>query len=312
MKLVILDSLTLGEVNLEKFRDFGELEIYSHTSKEEILPRCKDAEIIITCKVPFDEETLRSLPSLKLIALTSTGTNIIDLQCAQKLGIEVRNVAGYSTYAVAQHTLMLVLALLAKLPFYDEYCKSEKWCSSPVFTHILEGCYELEGKEWGIIGLGSIGSQCAKVAQSLGAKVSYTSTSGKNTSSFIPHKTLEELLKSSDIISIHAPLNPQTYHLLNPSNLKLLKNEAILVNVGRGGIIDENALAQRMLESEIRFGSDVLEVEPPKPNHPLLNPLLSSRLLLTPHTAWAYRETRERLMRSVYENVKNFLARLYS
>ncbi|RDU69405.1 D-2-hydroxyacid dehydrogenase [Helicobacter brantae] len=312
MKLVILDSLTLGEVNLEVFRDFGELSIYPYTSKEEILPRCKDAEIIITCKVPFDESTLKSLPSLKLIALTSTGTNIIDLECAQRLGIEVRNVAGYSTYAVAQHTLMFALALLAKLPFYDEYCKSEKWCASPVFTHIVEGCCELEGREWGIIGLGSIGAQCARVAQSLGAKVSYTSTSGKNTSSFIPHKPLEELLQSSEIISIHAPLNPQTYHLLNSSNLSLLKDNAIIINVGRGGIIDENALAQRMLESEISFGSDVLESEPMKPNHPLLNPLLSSRLLLTPHTAWAYRETRERLMRSVYENVKNFLARLSS
>lgn len=307
MKLVILDSLTLGDVDLERFRDFGELEIYSHTSKEEILPRCRDAEIIITCKVPFDEETLCSLPSLKLIALTSTGTNIIDLKTAERLEIEVRNVAGYSTKAVAQHTLMLVLALLAKLPLYDHYCKSEQWCKSPVFTHIIEGCYELEGKKWGIIGLGSIGSQCAKVAQSLGAEVSYSSTSGKNTTSFIPHKPLEELLQSSDIISIHAPLNPQTYHLLNTSNLKLLKNNAILVNVGRGGIIDEEALEQRMLESEISFGSDVLEVEPPKPNHPLLNPLLSSRLLLTPHTAWAYEETRERLMQSVYENVKNFI-----
>ena len=307
MKLVILDSLTLGEVNLEVFRDFGELSIYSHTSKDEILSRCKDVEIIITCKVPFDADTLRSLPSLKLIALTSTGTNIIDLEVAKELGIEVRNVAGYSTKAVAQHTLMFALALLAKLPLYDEYCKSEKWCKSPVFTHIVDGCHEIEGLNWGIIGLGSIGAQSAKVAQALGANVSYTSTSGKNTTSFIPHKPLEELLKTSDIISIHAPLNPQTYHLLNASNLSLLKNNAILINVGRGGIIDEEALAVRMLESEISFGSDVLECEPLKPNHPLLNPALSSRLLLTPHTAWAYEETRERLMKSVYENVKNFL-----
>lgn len=307
MKLVILDSLTLGEVNLEVFRDFGDLSIYSHTSKDEILQRCKDAEIIITCKVPFDADILRSLPSLKLIALTSTGTNIIDLEVAKDLGVEVRNVAGYSTKAVAQHTLMFALAFLAKLPFYDTFCKNDQWCKSPVFTHIMEGCHEIEGKEWGIIGLGSIGTQSAKIAQALGANVSYTSTSGKNTTSFIPQKSLEDLLKTSDIISIHAPLNPQTYHLLNASNLSLLKDNAILINVGRGGIIDEEALATRMLESEICFGSDVLEIEPPKPSHPLLNPALSSRLLLTPHTAWAYVETRERLMKSVYENVKNFL-----
>lgn len=307
MKIVILDSLTLGEVDLKQFEDFGDLSIYSYTTKEEILPRCQDAEVIITCKVPFDAQTLSSLPSLKLIALTSTGTNIIDLLKAKELGIEVRNVAGYSTFAVAQHTLMFVLALLAKLPFYDEYCKSSQWCTSPVFTHVIEGCEEIEGKEWGIIGFGSIGKQTAKLAQALGANVSYTSTSGSNQDRSFPQKSLNELLSTSDIITIHAPLNPQTYHLLSSSNLSLLKNNAILVNVGRGGIIDEDALTQRMLESEIRFGSDVLECEPLKPNHPLLNPALSSRLLLTPHTAWAYKQTRERLMKSVYMNVKNFL-----
>lgn len=307
MKIVILDSLTLGEVDLKRFEDFGELSIYSHTQKDEILPRCKDAEIIITCKVPFDAQTLDALPALKLIALTSTGTNIIDLQKAKELGVEVRNVAGYSTFAVAQHTLMLVLALLAKLPFYDEYCKSSKWCDSLVFTHIVEGCEEIEGKEWGIVGFGSIGKQTAKLASALGAKVSYASTSGQNNDKSFPQKSLEELLSSSDIISIHSPLNPQTYHLLDFSKLSLLKNNAILINVGRGGIIDEDALVERMKESEICFGSDVLEVEPLKKNHPLLTPSLLPRLLLTPHTAWAYRQTRERLIDSVYQNVKTFL-----
>lgn len=307
MKIVILDSLTLGEVDLQRFADFGELNIYTYTSKEEILPRCKDAEIIITCKVSFDADTLRSLPSLKLIALTSTGTNIIDLEVAKELGIEVRNVAGYSTFAVAQHTLMLVLALLAKLPFYDEYCKSSKWCDSPVFTHIVEGCDEIVGKKWGIIGFGNIGKQTAKLAHALGAEVSYASTSGANSDTSFPQKSLTSLLQDSDIITIHAPLNPQTYHLLDAPKLSLLKNEAILVNVGRGGVIDEDALALQMQKTQIRFGSDVLEIEPLKRNHPLLSPNLTSRLLLTPHTAWAYRQTRERLINSVYENVKNFL-----
>ncbi|GAA7257781.1 D-2-hydroxyacid dehydrogenase [Helicobacter cholecystus] len=307
MKIVILDSLTLGEVNLKQFEDFGDLSIYPCTTKEEILPRCEDAQIIITCKVPFDAQTLSYLPKLKLIALTSTGTNIIDLIKAKELGIEVRNVAGYSTFAVAQHTLMFVLALLAKLPFYDEYCKSSQWCSSPVFTHIVEGCEEIADKEWGIIGFGNIGKQTAKLAQALGAKVSYTSTSGKNQDHSFPQKSLNNLLSTSDIITIHAPLNPQTHHLLSASNLSLLKNEAILVNVGRGGIIDEDALTQRMLESEIAFGSDVLECEPLQANHPLLHPSLRSRLLLTPHTAWAYRQTRERLIKSVYTNIQNFL-----
>ncbi|ANV98184.1 hydroxyacid dehydrogenase [Helicobacter enhydrae] len=307
MKLVILDSLTLGNVDLECFKDFGELSVYAHTAPDEVIERCLDAQIIITCKVSFDAHTLSSLPNLKLIALTSTGTNIIDLVKAQELGIEVKNVAGYSTNAVAQHTLMLVLALLGNLPFYDFYCKSSQWCESLVFTHITEGCWELEGKKWGIIGLGNIGKRTATIAQALGAEVSYHSTSGNNLCSDFVHQSLEELLRNSDIISIHAPLNPQTYHLIDSSKLALCKDNAIIVNVGRGGIIDEEALAARMLTSHIKFGGDVLEKEPMQNNHPLLHPTLTHRLILTPHTAWAYQETRQRLMQRVYENIKNFL-----
>lgn len=307
MKLVILDTLTLGNVDLKSFKDFGEVQIYETTSQNEILERCVDADIIITCKVRFDAQTLQSLPNLKLIALTSTGMDVIDLECAKKLGIEVKNVAGYSTHAVAQHTFMLVLSLLGNLPFYDSYCKEGQWCQSRVFTHIAQGSFELCGKQWGIIGFGNIGKEVAKIAQAFGANISYASTSGKNTDTSYPQKSLDELLASSDILTIHAPLNPQTRHLLNSSKLNLLKEKAILVNVGRGGIIDEDALAQKMLTSQIKFGSDVLENEPMKPNHPLLNPLLANRIALTPHTAWAYEETRSRLMQKVYENVANFL-----
>lgn len=307
MKLVVLDALTLGDINLEQFKDFGSLEVYQTTTQEEIINRCKDAEIIITCKVRFNREILQSLPKLKLIALTSTGMDIIDLDSAKEFGIEVRNVKGYSTTAVAQHALMLALALLGNLPFYDAYCKEGQWCKSPIFTQITKGINEIDNKEWGIIGLGAIGQQTAKLAQAFGAKVSYTSTSGKNLTSNYPHKSLSELLSTSDIISIHAPLNPQTYHLIDHSCLKLLKPRAILINVGRGGIIDEDALAQRMLESQIKFGSDVLEAEPMRENHPLLQADLKNRLLLTPHTAWAYLETRERLMQKVYANIQDFL-----
>lgn len=307
MKLVVLDALTLGNVDLEQFKDFGSIEVYQTTSQEEIIKRCKDAEIIITCKVRFNQETLQSLPKLKLIALTSTGMDIIDLNSAKELGIEVKNVVGYSTTAVAQHTLMLALGLLGNLPFYDTYCKEGSWCNSPIFTQITDGIHEIQDKKWGIIGLGSIGKQTAKLAQAFGAKVSYTSTSGKNLDATYPHKTLQELLTTSDIISIHAPLNPQTHHLIDQKHLKLLQPKAIIINVGRGGIIDEDALAEKMLESQIKFGGDVLEVEPMRKNHPLLQPILKDRLLLTPHTAWAYLETRQRLMQKVYENIKEFL-----
>lgn len=307
MKLVVLDALTLGDINLEQFKDFGSLEIYQTTTQDEIFERCQDAEIIITCKVRFNRETLESLPKLKLIALTSTGMDIIDLDSAKEFGIEVKNVKGYSTTAVAQHALMLTLGLLGNLSFYDSYCKEGQWCKSRVFTQITDGIHEIENKEWGIIGLGSIGQQTAKLAQAFGAKVSYTSTSGKNLTSTYPHKSLDELLKTSDIISIHAPLNPQTYHLINHDRIQLLKSNAILINVGRGGIVDEDALVARMLKSQIKFGADVLEIEPMKENHPLLQDNLKNRLLLTPHTAWAYLETRERLMQRVYENIQNFL-----
>lgn len=310
MKLVILDTLTLGKINLEDFKDFGDVETYEMTSQEELLKRCIDADIIITCKVRFDAQTLHSLPKLKLIALTSTGTDVIDLKCAKDLGIEVRNVAGYSTEAVAQHTFMLVLALLGNLTYYDRYCKQSYWCSSPVFTHIVEGSREIQGKEWGIIGLGNIGKQTAKIAEAFGANISYTSVSGKNSCAQYPHKSLDCLLNSSDIITIHSPLTPQTYHLLNQEKLTLLKENALLINVGRGGIIDENALVQRMQETQIKFGSDVLEHEPMDFNHPLLDTKLQDRIILTPHSAWSYVETRKRLMQKVYMNIKDFLQTL--
>lgn len=307
MKIAILDSLTLGEVDLKRFEDFGDVQIYPTTSKEQVFERCIDTEIIITCKVRFDKEMLCSLPNTKLIALTSTGMDNIDLETAQELGIEVKNVVGYSTNAVAQHTLMFALSLMANLPHYDSYCKNGGWCQSPIFTYVTNNLFELEGKEWGIIGFGNIGKQVAKLAQTFGAKVSYASTSGKNSDLNYPKKSLESLLQTSDIISIHAPLNPKTYHLINQEKLSLLKSKAILINVGRGGIIDEEALTQKMLNSEIKFASDVLENEPMKDNHPLLHPNLKDRLLLTPHTAWAYQETRERLIEKVYENIKAFL-----
>lgn len=310
MKLVILDTLTLGEINLEEFKEFGDVETYETTSQEDLIKRCIDADIIITCKVRFDAQVLRSLPKLKLIALTSTGTDVIDLECAKALGIEVKNVAGYSTQAVAQHTFMLVLALLGNLAYYDRYCKQSHWCSSPVFTHIVEGSYEIQGKEWGIIGLGNIGKQTAKIAEAFGANISYTSISGNNSCATYPHKSLDDLLSSSDIITIHSPLTPQTYHLLNQEKLTLLKENALLVNVGRGGIIDEYALAQRMRETNMKFGSDVLEYEPMKLNHPLLDSALQDRIILTPHSAWAYMETRKRLMQKVYANIKDFIQTL--
>ena len=254
----------------------------------------------------LDESVLSQLPDLKLICITATGMNNVDLDFAKKKGIVVKNVAGYSTTAVAQHTLSIALHLLARLGYYDAYCKSGAWCESDTFTHINGGLRELENLQWGIIGFGSIGQRVGNLAQAFGAKVSYYSTSGKNTQSGFMRKELDEILSQSDIISIHAPLNPQTHNLINYKNLSLIKDRAILINVGRGGIVNENDIAEFLKNKDMYFGTDVLEIEPMKPNHPFLDKKIADKILITPHLAWAYDKARERLLELTLENIKNF------
>ena len=228
VKMVLLDAKTLGNFDIKKFEALGDFVAYPSTSEGEILERCKDAEIAITNKVVFNAKTLESLPNLKLICITATGMNNIDLDAAKRLNIEVKNVAGYSTFAVAQHTLMLALAFLGELPFYTHYCASGAWAKSDIFCNLTHDIRDLCGLEWGIIGLGEIGRRVAHLAGAFGANVSYHSTSG-NVQKVLPHKSLEELLKTSDIISIHAPLNDKTRNLIAKNELKMLKNKAILL-----------------------------------------------------------------------------------
>lgn len=307
MKIVILDAKTLGECDLTSIKKFGEFIIYQTTTPEETLHRCKDADIILTNKVVLDGKILKELNKLKLICVTATGTNIIDMQTAQKMGILVKNVAGYSTNSVAQHTLTLVLSFLSQLPYYDHYCKSGEWCKSDVFMHINGGLNELNGKKWGIIGLGTIGKKVATLANAFGAQISYTSTSGKNSDTTYPQKSLQDLLKESDIISIHAPLNENTNNLIAKEQLSLLKDRAIIINVGRGGIVNENDVATTLLDKNIYFATDVLQKEPMEKNHPFLNPLIQDKIILTPHIAWAYGNARETLIKMVIENIRTFI-----
>ncbi|TLD82866.1 D-2-hydroxyacid dehydrogenase [Helicobacter sp. MIT 11-5569] len=311
-KIVFLDGLSLGKNTLkEQLEAYKERFAYTEfdiTPPNLVLERTKGATIILTNKVVLNREILETLKgTLKLICITATGMNNVDLEAASEFGIIVKNVAGYSTQSVAQHTLMLALALSAKLPFYDTYCKSGEYAKNPLFTNLSYPLHLIDGKKWGIIGLGSIGKTVAKLASAFGAEVSYYSTSGKNTNAEYPHKSLEVLLQESQIVSIHAPLNPQTQDLLNAKNLYLLKDGAILINVGRGGIVNEEDLAQELKKREIYAGFDVFVKEPMVQNHPFLDSKLVNKLLLTPHNAWGYEESKEVLIQGILKNIKEFV-----
>lgn len=306
--IVLLDSATLGECDLGVFESFGTFTHFANTTHSEVLARAKDADIIITNKVVLDSAILKELPKLKLICIAATGMNNVDLECAKHQGIEVKNVEGYSSSAVAQHTLMLALSFLGNLAYYDRFCKGGDWSRSNIFTHIGAPITELEGREWGIIGFGSIGQRVASLVQAFGANVSYFSTSGKNTNVSFKRKDLDVLLSTSDIISIHAPLNQATANLLHAQNLTILKDHTILLNMGRGGIVNENDIAKILESKEIYFGTDVLSQEPMERNHPFLNPKIAHKLILTPHIAWAYDKARIRLLKGVVANIRSFVS----
>ncbi|MBX7491447.1 D-2-hydroxyacid dehydrogenase [Helicobacter turcicus] len=311
-RIVFLDSLTLGKNSLKERLEainphFSYIE-YPMTALKETLERCKGAEIILTNKVVLDSGILAELKgTLKLVCITATGMNNVDLEAANKFGIVVKNVAGYSTQSVAQHTLMMALALSAKLPFYDKYCKSGEYAQNPLFTNLSYPLNLIQNKQWGIIGFGNIGQCVAKLASAFGAKVSYFSTSGKNANPSYPRKELEALLKESQIISIHAPLNPSTQNLINAGNLGLLQEGAILINVGRGGIVNEEELAQELKKREICAGFDVFIKEPMVQNHPLLDKEIADKLVLTPHNAWGYEESKEILIDGILKNIAEFV-----
>lgn len=307
MKIVLLDALTLGNTDINELKKLGDFTSYENTQYDEIPSRLTDAQIAITNKVPFDKNTLDAIPSIKLIAISATGTNIIDMEYAKKKGILVKNVAGYSTRSVAQHTLTMALNFLSRIQDYDAYCKSGDWVRSPIYTHLAGGLADIHGKSWGILGLGNIGKEVAKYAKSLGANVSYTSVSGIKQEVEYSIKDLPTLLKTSDIISIHSPLTPKTHNLIDASLLSLLKPGAILLNAGRGGIVNEIDCAKALQTQDFYYGTDVLEKEPMTPNHPFLDPKISHKLLLTPHVAWAYTNSRKLLIQGVVKNIQEFI-----
>lgn len=308
MKIVMLDALTLGDSDLSGFADLGELTTYQTTTVDQTMQRLTGQEIVITNKVVINKAHLQQNPQLKLICISATGMNNVDLQAAKEAGVVVKNVAGYSTESVSQATFSMLFQLIHQSRYYDQFIKQKGWCESPTFTHLERSFYEIKGKRWGIIGMGAIGQRVAQLATAFGCKVSYFSTSGKNNQQEYAQVSLTELLAESDIISIHASLNSDTENLIGKHELSLLKAGAVILNLGRGGIIDEQAMAQALDNLDIYHGSDVLAVEPMLKEHPYLQVKQSFRLLLTPHTAWASVEARELLIKKVINNIKQFVS----
>ncbi|MFT7824446.1 MAG: D-2-hydroxyacid dehydrogenase [Sulfurimonas sp.] len=307
MNIVILDAKTLGnDIDLSALDRFGKVVRYETTDPSETYERIRNATVVITNKVVINRLHMQRCPLLKLICVAATGMNNVDLDAAAQIGIEVKNVAGYSTQSVVQHTFAMALYLLEKMAYYDKTVKSGDWSRSGLFTDVSGPFFEISGKKWGIIGLGEIGKGVAKVAAAFGAEVNYYSTSGANRNADYPQQSLEALLGSCDIISIHAPLNDATHNLLNASNLSLLKEESILLNLGRGGIINETDLAQELESRNIYAGLDVVEKEPIPTDNPLLQIEAQERLLITPHIAWTGREARVKLLEGIVENIKTF------
>ena len=307
-QIVILDTETIGEdIDLSSIEQFGDVTRYKNTSEDETLERVETAHIIISNKVVLTKEMMQQCSNLELICIAATGMNNVDLEAAQKLNIAVKNVAGYSTQSVVQHTFALLFYLLEHMKYYDDVVQSGLWSMSGLFTDISHPFHEIQGKKWGIIGMGTIGQDVAKIATAFGAHVGYYSTSGKNLEQPYLHQPLDVLLSTSDIISIHAPLNENTRSLISENNLPLLKSKAILLNLGRGAIINETDLAYELDRREIYAGLDVLEKEPIDTHNKLMQVVHKDRLIITPHISWTSIEAREKLIEGIVQNIESFL-----
>lgn len=309
MKIVFLDSKSVGEdINLSNYSTLGEFIKYDFTPFDKISERTLDADVIITNKALINKDSIGNSHNLKLVCVTATGTNNLDKEYLESRGIAWRNVAGYSTESVAQHTFAMLFYLLEKLNYYDNYVKDGRYANDTSFTHFAERFHEISNMTWGIIGLGTIGRRVADIAQAFGANVIYYSTSGKNNQPNYARVDFDTLLSQSDIISVHAPLTPETEGLIDIHALVKMKTNAIFLNVGRGAIVVEQDMVQALNQGMIAAaGLDVLAEEPMNPNSPYLTIQDSRKLLITPHIAWASVEARTNLMDIVYGQIKEFI-----
>lgn len=309
MKIVFLDAKSIGEdIDLSGYDQLGEVVRYPYSTPEEARERTRDADVIILNKTEINEQSIGEADKLKLVCVTATGTNNLDKAYLAERGIEWRNVAGYSTESVAQHTFALLFYLMEKLRYYDDYVKNENYVNDSMFTHFDHRFNELSGKTWGIIGLGNIGRRVADIAKCFGCRVIYFSTSGKNNQKGYNRVSFDKLLEQSDIVSVHAPLTDDSLGLMNREAFARMKPSAVFLNLGRGPIVDEAALTEALNTGMIAAaGLDVLSQEPMSEDNPLRSIKDSERLIITPHIAWASVEARTRLMEIILEQIKEFL-----
>ena len=304
MKIVFLDVKTIGEdIDLSGFDRLGEVVKYDFSTSEEVTERVQDADVIILNKVQVNEQTIGKAEKLKLVCVTATGTNNLDKEYLEKRGVAWRNVAGYSTETVAQHTFAMLLYLLEKIRYYDDYVKEERYINDTIFTHFAEHFTEISGKTWGIIGLGTI-----DIAKAFGAQIIYYSASGRPAQEGYEQVDLDTLLAKSDIISVHTPLTSKTRNLINRDRIAMMKPNAIFINVSRGGVADEAALTEAIEQKRLGgLGIDVYTEEPFSETHPYNRILSYPNTCFTPHNAWGAYESRLRCLSATADNIKAYL-----
>lgn len=309
MKIVVLERNSAGIDIKMDYSDLGEVTYYPNTvTKEEVAERIRDADIVVANKAPFCKETLQEASHLKLICELATGYDNCDLAYCKARGIQVRNVVDYSTAMVAQHTFALALSLIGKLPHYDHYVKSGAYGAQDRFSNFDIPFYELDGKVWGIVGMGNIGRRVARIAEAYGCKIIFYSSSGNSTCTDYERVDLDTLLEKSDVLSLHCPLTDRSRHLIDASALRKMKPSAVLINVARGAVVDNQALYEALRENRIgAAGLDVLEQEPIRDENPLHLLQDSNQLIITPHLAWASVEARNRCVEEVRKNIEAFL-----
>jgi len=310
-RIVFLDAATYGDVSLRHFTERWRCTIHQVTSPAEVCPRLTGHSIAVTNKVVIDQAVLRAPEArdLKLIAVAATGTDIIDREAAKKLGVKVCNVPGYATPSVAQFTMALILELATRAGRYGEAVKAGAWQRSPIFTLLDFSAIELKGKKLGIIGYGNIGRAVAEMARAFGMEVLIAARPGTQTPAAPDRISVEQLLRQSDIVTLHCPLTAQTKNLINEQSLSWMKPTAFLINTARGALIDEAALIEALRKKQLAAAAlDVISREPPQADHPIIQAVNElDNLLVTPHTAWSARESRERLLAEVAENISSFL-----
>lgn len=306
-KIVFLDEYSIAGRDLTKITSQGEYIAYNNTTKDQVVERLQGADIAITNKVVIDGDIMRQLPDLKLICVAATGMNNVDLETAKELGIVVKNAVGYSTISVAETTLASALALARNIAYFDEYFHDGRYSKADRAFCYDRLTFQISGKKWGIIGLGNIGREVARLASAFGCEVRYFSTSGAKREEAYPAVELDELLKWSDIVSVHSPLNERTRGLVGRRELQLMKPTSLIINVARGGIIDEAALAEALDNGWVAAAAlDVFSIEPLRES-PLYNIKDRYRLLASPHNAWSAAEAIDRLIECVAENIRTWL-----